>query len=205
MIFNESSETTQDNSKQEVKEKNPKQDRAQYLTSGEKLRATLNDPATKEAFFATLRTLVNIGISIIDLVPGIGELPSWVADAIKVTKEAKKKNFANRIKGNNEKNPDDFWQKIDPTPDVPVWIALGSEVGEAVSGTAFPSHAVESTVQFAGYDLGRITAGLKRLKEIWGEQEGNEVIKEIGQKANNELTDYQNNQIQINSAMQAFA
>ena len=187
------------------KEKIPQQERAQYLSSGEKLKATLNDPVAKEAFFALLRTLINVGISVVDLVPGIGELPSWVADAIKVTKEAKKTNLNQKISGDHSESKNDLWQKIDPTPDVPVWIALGSEAAELISGSAFPSHAVESSVQLVGYDLARMTAGLERLKEIWGEKQGQEVIQDIGQQAQSELTDYQENQVKINEAMRAFA
>lgn len=192
-------------SAEQNEEKIPQNERAQYLNSGEKLRATLNDPITKEAFFALLRTLINVGISVVDLVPGIGELPSWVADAIKVTKEAKKKSVLRRSKDDESKSENDFWQKIDPTPDVPVWIALGSEATEAVSGSVFPSHAIESSVQLIGYDLARITAGLERLKEIWGEDKGKETIKNIGQQAEYEIRDYRQNQMQINQAMQAFA
>lgn len=187
------------------KEKIPQNEKAQYLSSGEKLRATLNDPIAKEAFFALIRTLINVGISVVDLVPGIGELPSWVADAIKVSKEAKKKGIQQRSKNEKSEPTNNLWQKIDPTPDVPVWIALGSEATEALSGSVFPSHAIESSVQLIGYDLARITAGLERLKEIWGENKGEETIKNIGQQAENELADYRQNQVQINQAIQAFA
>lgn len=204
-MINHEEATPNDEKSFQNKEKIPQNEQAQYLSSGEKLRATLNDPIAKEAFFALIRTLINVGISVVDLVPGIGELPSWVADAIKVTKEAKKKGVQQRSKNEKSESTNDFWQKIDPTPDVPVWIALGSEATEAVSGSVFPSHAIESSVQLIGYDLARITAGLERLKEIWGENKGKETIKNIGQQAENELTDYRQNQVQINQAMQAFA
>lgn len=169
---------------------------AKKLFSGEKLKEVITDEETKEAFFAFVRLLINVGISAVDLVPGIGELPSWVADGIKTLKEASKIGK----KGAKKKDPEStFWAKIDPTPDVPLWIALGSESLEIPSGSAFPSHAVETVIQ-AGHDIPKIAKGLKRIKEIYGDK----VVKKIGENADRELRDYKDNKGEIDTALGAF-
>jgi hypothetical protein len=52
------------------------------LIGGEKMRLILEDKKAREAFYAFLRTLANLGISVADAFPGIGELPSWAADGV---------------------------------------------------------------------------------------------------------------------------
>lgn len=113
----------------------------------------IKDPKVRQAATAALRTLANIGISFADAVPVAGEVPSWLADLGKFT---------------------DRWARViglstDLTPDVSKQVAVGSEMLEAYSGTAFPSHAIETTLQIKA-DWPRLVEGLNRFKELWSEE-----------------------------------
>lgn len=114
----------------------------------------IKDPKVRQAATAAMRTLANIGISFADAVPFAGEVPSWLADLGKFT---------------------DRWAQViglstDLTPDVSKEVAVGSEILEAYSGTAFPSHAFETTLQIKA-DWPRIVEGFKRLKELWSKEQ----------------------------------
>lgn len=117
------------------------------LSGLERLKQIADDPQAVEALKACARTCTNIGISIIDVIPGgIGESVSWVADLGK------------------------FWKKTNIlTPDVSKVEAIGSEAGEFVSGGFFPSHVVETVRQLQA-DIPRLKEGLKRIKQIWREE-----------------------------------
>jgi len=101
----------------------------------------LQDEKVKIALIAFARTVLNIGISVVDLVPGIGEVVSIGADLAKLT-------------------------SFDLTPDDSKAWAWGSEVLELFTGGALPTHAIETTMQFVK-DFPRMKAGVKRATEIW--------------------------------------
>ncbi|HEU4985166.1 MAG TPA: hypothetical protein VFT58_05950, partial [Nitrososphaera sp.] len=71
---------------------------------------------------ATVRTVINLGITAADFFPGIGEAASWAADAGKFV-------------------------GLDLTPNVPKWLAVGSELLEFPTAGLAPSHAIETGMQ----------------------------------------------------------
>ncbi|MCC6710867.1 MAG: hypothetical protein IT416_00755 [Candidatus Pacebacteria bacterium] len=101
----------------------------------------LQDEKVRVALLAVTRTVLNIGISVVDVFPGIGEVVSLGADLAKLT-------------------------KFDLTPDVNKGWAWGTEIIELFTGGVFPSHAIETTMQFIK-DFPRIKEGAKRAKKIW--------------------------------------
>jgi len=101
----------------------------------------VQDEKVRTALVALTRTLLNIGISVVDVIPGIGEVVSIGADLAKLT-------------------------KFDLTPDVSKGIAWGSEILELFTGGTFPTHVIETTFQVIK-DIPRIKVGLKKAKEIW--------------------------------------
>lgn len=101
----------------------------------------LRDEQVRESLAAVIRTLLNVGVSVIDAIPGIGEVVSLGVDAAKLT-------------------------AFDLTPDVGIGVAWGSEILELFTGGAFPSHIVETSFQFVK-DYPRMKEGLNRAKEIW--------------------------------------
>lgn len=189
---------------QKVEGKEPENEeakKAKRLLAIEKLRVIWKDPVTREAFWAIVRTFVNVGISVADAFPGLTEAFSWGADLIKIVKTIRKKHV--EAKKKQKDSGDDavlnLFSKLDPSPDVGVGIATSTEVLEVFTGTAFPSHIVETTLQL-GHDFPRIIEGFKRLKEIMGV----ETIEELRKLANEELEDYQQHQGEIDEAITKF-
>jgi hypothetical protein len=99
------------------------------------------DKDVRESLKATARALLNVGISIADFVPVIGDAISLLADAAK-------------------------WTQFDLTPNVSKEIAVGSEGLELLSGGFLPTHAIETILQIR-HDAPQIKKGLKRTKKIW--------------------------------------
>lgn len=127
----------------------------------ERWRLLLGDKEVHGAAAAGARTLANGGIILTEMVPGIGEVFSWGADAWK---------FFARATGLN---------KLDLlTPDVSLKWALISEIPDLAMGTLLPSHLVEFTLQLRA-DAPRIRKGIERAKAIFGaEREGYRANKE---------------------------
>ncbi len=175
----------------------------QRLIGGEKMRLILEDKKAREAFYAFLRTLANLGISVADAFPGIGELPSWAADGVKFLKIARAKNIDRKKEKNKQSSEQEesknFWARIDLSPDVPVWIASGSEAVDLAFGSVIPSHAVETLMQLK-HDWPRIKDGLEKIKEIMGTQ----TLEELKIIADKELNDYQENKDEIDQALGTF-
>ena len=121
------------------------------------------DPTVRDAAKALLRTVLNVGISIVDAVPGIGDFISWLADAGKIS------------------------SKTDLTPDVSKFAAWGSEALELGSMGFFPSHAVETVLQYR-HDHARLAEGWRRVKEI----------------LSSEQRDYEQHRPQIDTAINTF-
>jgi hypothetical protein len=111
------------------------------------------DPVVAEAWQAIGRTIINILIIITDFNP-LTEGISLLADIAKIIRNTP--GLYRHLKYN-----------LDPTPDVKgirgIGIAVGSELIEPFTGDFFPSHAIESSIQFFGYDLPRIRKGLKKI------------------------------------------
>ena len=105
----------------------------------------LKDEEIKESLKAVGRALLNIGISIVDFFPVIGDFISLTADVAK-------------------------WTKFDITPDVSKTIAVGSEGLELVSGGVLPTHAIETIIQIS-HDVPKIKKGLEKTKKIWAAHE----------------------------------
>ena len=99
------------------------------------------DPVIQEALYASLRTAVNITITLTDFFPGLGEVISWAADIGKI------------------------WKKTDLTPDVSKTIAWGTELLEFVSWGSIPSHAIETVLQLT-HDIPRLKAGWHRWRGV---------------------------------------
>lgn len=103
--------------------------------------AMLKDEKVKESLKAAVRTLANVGITLVDFIPGIGDAVSIGADLLKLT-------------------------KFDITPDVSKKWAWGSEVLEPLFGGVLPTHAIEGGLQL-WKDMPRLKEGMVRAKEIW--------------------------------------
>lgn len=105
------------------------------------LKEMLKDEDIKEALNGLKRALLNIGISIADFIPGIGDAISIGADVAKLT-------------------------EFDLTPDVSKAVAWGTELLEPAFAGSLPSHAIETAGQLKA-DIPRIKKGLAKAKKIW--------------------------------------
>ena len=105
------------------------------------LTEMLKDEDAKEAINGLKRAALNIGISIVDVVPVIGDAISIGADIAKVT-------------------------KFDLTPDASKAIAWSTELLELISGGYLPTHSIETAIQLKA-DVPRIKKGLKAIQKIW--------------------------------------
>lgn len=94
----------------------------------------------KQGRMALLRTFLNFGVTIVDLIPGIGEAVSLSADFVKLLP------FAAR-------------RYVDLTPDVSFAVALGTELTEIPFLGAFPSHGIEFLLQLR-HDVPRMKDAL---------------------------------------------
>ena len=189
---------------QKVEDKEPgkkEAKKAKRLLDTEKLHLIWADPVTRQAFWAILRTFVNTGISVADAFPGLPEAFSWGADLIKIVKNIRKKQVEAKKKQKDSGDDEllNLFSKLDTSPDVGVGIATSTEVLELFTGTAFPSHIFETTLQLK-HDFPRIIDGFKRLKEI----KGVETIEELRKLANEELEDHQQHQEEIDEAIARF-
>jgi hypothetical protein len=105
------------------------------------LREAFHDDEIKHAAVALGRTVMNSVITVVDLVPGVGEAVSLTADAGK------------------------FTRRFNLTPDVSRIVALGTEGFEFGTAGISPTHAIETTMQIRK-DVPRIRAGWQRWKEL---------------------------------------
>ena len=150
--------------------------RIKTLDARHRLLRMAKDPRCQQGTMAGLRAIINGGITVGDVFPGVGDAVSWVADMLKVTSRT-----ARRL-GVTEK----ITRLLDTTPDVSLIKALGSEGLEAVSFGFFPSHGIETTYQLK-YDYPRIKEGFTRGLEIWREREIAEQEDYVENKGNIDL------------------
>lgn len=127
-----------------------------------KLRTMLADPACREATVAFFRTCVNVGISLVDLLPVIGDSVAVGADAMKLAKRLAQ--FRKTKRGRLLLVAVDQLL-IDLSPDVGMGVAVAGHVPNLLTGGLFPSHAVDTVAQLR-YDGPRMLAGARRLREI---------------------------------------
>ncbi|OHA15442.1 MAG: hypothetical protein A3H57_02765 [Candidatus Taylorbacteria bacterium RIFCSPLOWO2_02_FULL_43_11] len=128
---------------------------AEYVLTEARWKKILKDPEVKKGLAALGRTLANTGVTIADLVPGMGEAVSWSADALKVIGPALKK-FG--------------LPNLDITPSVSKKIAFGTEILELQTLGMATTHAVEAFLQFKRQDARLILDALKKIKETLAEE-----------------------------------
>jgi hypothetical protein len=118
---------------------------ARAMNQIDRYRQIVKDEKVREAAKAAARTAINIGITIADFVPAVGDAASWAADALK-------------------------FSKYDLTPNVSKTIAIGSEAIEAMTGGVAPSHAVEGLLQLR-HDVPKMREGFAQLKGLWSSEQ----------------------------------
>jgi hypothetical protein len=117
------------------------------LTGESTLRTMWKDPEVRQAAAGVCRTLINVGISFTDIVPVVGDTPSWIADGWKVVTRA----FG--------------ISRFDLTPDVSIKLALGTELAEIPTLGLAPTHVIETSMQLK-HDWPKIKKGFARAREI---------------------------------------
>lgn len=144
------------------------------LTAKDKWERIKADPAVQAGGQAALRTVANTAISICELVPVVGNVPSWLADIAKVIARTNHKIAIARehdLAKQEEREPRTIpLSKLDLTPDVSAAVAVASEGLEiielAVAGLPIvPSHVIETSWQFVK-DAPRLIDALNRLLDI---------------------------------------
>lgn len=142
-----------------------------------RMQTLYNDPKVKEATAAGLRTILNLGISLIDNIPGgAGEIPDVLASISKTLKRR-----------SGEKSDSSKFDIFDLTPDVPTSIPWLSQILEIPTQGGAPSYLIPTVLQLRT-DIPRIKKGFERAKEILAE----------------ENADYIDNQDKINNAIKVF-
>ncbi len=152
---------------------------ARRLSVIDRLKNIGSDKGCREAGAALFRTGVNALFTVGDFIPGVGEAGSWTADGLKTVR---------RVWQMTGRDP--RW--LDLTPDVSWKVAIGSEALEYVSFGTAPTHGIEASMQFFGYDKTRIKLGAERAIKLWR-----------GEKVE-ELEDYAKNKEAIDRASQSF-
>lgn len=116
------------------------------------LQYLAEDPDVAVAVEALYRLVINLGISVSDVVPILfgGEALSWGADGAKIVKT-----FLAWFKVN---------VPIDPTPDVAVGWALIPEIPDALLAGILPTHLVETFLQGKA-DLPRVILGWRKIRD----------------------------------------
>lgn len=156
--------------------KSEKSNTGKVIEFSRKMSVLSQDPKVKEAGTAFIRTILNLGVSGADFIPGgLGEILDVIASIAKVVK---------RVPG---EKPDPSKLRIDLTPDVPAWLPWLSQIPEVVTGGAFPSYLVPTLVQM-WHDVPRIIEGCNQAKEILKEEKG----------------DYLANKANIDNAIETF-
>lgn len=144
------------------------------LTAQDKWERIKADLAIQEGSQAALRTVANTAISLCELVPIVGNIPSWLADIAKVIARTHHKVVMDRERDLAQKEGREPrtipLSKLDLTPDVSAAVAVASEGLEiielAVAGVPIvPSHVIETSWQFVK-DAPRLVNALTRLLQI---------------------------------------
>lgn len=106
------------------------------------MKTYFQDEQILSGLWALGRTIVNLLISLVDMIPVVGEIPSWLADIGKL-----------------------FGKRTDLTPDVSIQIAWGTELIEFLTNTLFPSHLVETVLQLR-HDVPRMRVAWRQYRRL---------------------------------------
>lgn len=126
----------------------------------------LRDPEIRQGGDAALRSVVNVAISCIDIVPGAGELASWGADVAAIVEEIRYRKRRGEAEDRGEDPNKVTHEKYNLTPDVSVWIKTLTEILEFVPAplpSMLPTHAIETAGQLY-YDIPRMITALKKAR-----------------------------------------
>lgn len=135
------------------------------------------DPEVAEGARATRRAVVNSAILVSELVPLVGDFPSWGADLAKfvVRTDRKVRTWEEgRAAARERRAPEPIPPSaLDLTPDVSSWIAIGTEViGVLRAMTGFivpmPTHWIEGGLQLRA-DWPRLRAGIAKGRELFAQ------------------------------------
>ena len=146
------------------------------VTFFKKMDLLSKDPTIKQAAIAAGRTLLNLGISAADFIPGgVGEIADGLATVAKTIQRAP-----------GEK-PDPSKFSVDLTPDVPTMAPWLSQLPEFFTGGAFPSYAIPTAMQLR-HDIPLMVEGVRQARTM---------LKQ-------ESDDYQANEASIDKAINTF-
>lgn len=131
-----------------------------------KLKALRENPVVMEGAEASLRTAINVIITVGDAIPGLGTIASWGADATKIWAHIQYKKERERVKAAGGDPETVKMSKINLTPDVDLSTAIFSEFLEPLCLGLLPSHGIESGLQFYKKDWNRISQAIEVGKNI---------------------------------------
>lgn len=137
----------------------------------EETRATgkelLKDEKIREGGEAALRSVINVAISCVDIIPVAGEIASWSADIAAVIEESRYQERRKEAEVRGEDPRKVKREKYNLTPDVHILVKTITEVLEFIPiplPFVMPTHAVETVGQLY-YDIPRMHLGLKKARE----------------------------------------
>jgi hypothetical protein len=124
----------------------------QSMTTRQKIRELLDDPATAQALGASFRTALNVIIGITDFIPGETQICSIAANSVKTIARMHPSLHA-----------------LDPCPDVALWMSGGCVVmkAEVLDVPVIPSYAVFELPIQLGADIPRIRHGITVFKQYF--------------------------------------
>jgi len=118
---------------------------ASRLSISERVSFVSSDPQCKEAYKALARTLANIGITAVDMIPGAGDAAEGVVLGMKLSP------YIKGLLSKYAKDPRNIGKHLDLTPDIKpssaVAISALSAPLEFVSGGTLPSYLVNTLFQ----------------------------------------------------------
>lgn len=120
-------------------------DKASILTISERFQFIMNDKKCKEAYEALLRTLINAGITALDIFPVAGDTAEGVVLGLKVSPWIKNQ-MADLVR-----NPKKLEKHFDLTPDISsgqaIAISAASAPAELLGGGTLPSYLINTLWQ----------------------------------------------------------
>jgi hypothetical protein len=118
---------------------------ASKLSISERISFVLSDPKCKESYQALARTLANIGISVVDIIPGAGDAAEAVVLGLKISPHIR------TMLSTYAKDPRNLGKHIDLTPDISASTAVAISAAfapiEFVAGGTLPSYLVNTLYQ----------------------------------------------------------
>jgi len=118
---------------------------ASKLSISERISFVLSDPKCKESYQALARTLANIGISAVDIIPGAGDAAEAVVLGLKISPHIR------NMLATYAKDPRNIGKHLDLTPDISASTAVAISAAfapiEFVAGGTLPSYLVNTLYQ----------------------------------------------------------